>query len=133
MLTRGQIDEAVGVLERFGLDALYVFGSHATGHDRSGSDVDLAALTRRVPPSMERIEIREELEACLGRQVDLVFLSDASPIVARQVVQNGQVVYEAHARRHAEFVVHMLSRYADLKRIRAPVEAALIGRMKDAG
>jgi predicted nucleotidyltransferase len=50
MLTREEIEPIARLLdERLGLDALWVYGSVATGRATETSDVDLAALFRRTP------------------------------------------------------------------------------------
>jgi predicted nucleotidyltransferase len=47
---------------RFGLVALWVFGSEATGRATATSDVDLAALFASRPPPAQLLEARTELE-----------------------------------------------------------------------
>jgi predicted nucleotidyltransferase len=130
MLVQAQIDRIVVFLdERFGLEALFVFGSEATGARHRGSDVDLAALLRQRPDALELLDAQTALEAIAGKDVDLVDLAGASPILARQVLRDGRCVFGADAPSLAHFEATLASRYADLKRVRAEAESALVQRV----
>lgn len=123
---------AVELLERrFGLEALVLFGSHATDATHRESDVDLAALFRRRPDPLELLDAQTELEAILRVPVDLVDLRQASPILAMQVLRTGRCVFGASSPELASFAAILPSRYADLKRTRSEAERALIDRIAD--
>jgi predicted nucleotidyltransferase len=130
MLSEAVIDRVVALLdERFGLDALLVFGSEATGTGRRDSDLDLAALLRRRPDALELLDAQTTLEEIVGRDVDLVDLAAASPILARQVLRSGRCVFGASAPALALFEATLPGRYEDLKRVRAEAESALVERV----
>ncbi len=104
MLDQPTLDRVVTLLdERFGLEALFVFGSEAEGTGHRGSDLDLAALLRRRPDALELLDAQTALEAIVGRDVDLVDLAAASPILARQVLRHGRCVFGASALALAHF------------------------------
>jgi predicted nucleotidyltransferase len=130
MLTEAIIDRVVALLdERFGLDALFVFGSEAAGTQHRGSDLDLAALLRRRPDALEVLDARTAVEEIAGKDVDLIDLGAASPILARQVLRSGRCVFGPNAPALASFEATLPSRYEDLKRIRAEAESALVQRV----
>jgi predicted nucleotidyltransferase len=130
MFAQPQIDRVVALLEeRFGLDALFVFGSEVTGARHRGSDLDLAALLRRRPDALELLDAQTSLEQIAGKDVDLIDLASASPILARQVLRDGRCVFGSEAPELARFEATLLSRYADLKRVRAEAERALVQRV----
>ena len=130
MLTGAILDRVVALLdERFGLDALFVFGSEAAGTKHRDSDLDLAALFRRRPDALELLDARTALEEITGRNVDLVDLGAASPILALQVLRNGRCVFGSSAPALASFEAILPGRYEDLKRIRAEAENALVQRV----
>ena len=130
MLAAATIDRVVALLdERFGLEALFVFGSEAAGTRHRGSDLDLAALLLSRPDALELLDAQTSLEAIAGRDVDLVDLGAASPILARQVLQHGRCVFGADGPALARFEATLPSRYEDLKRVRAEAESALVGRV----
>lgn len=58
---------------------------------------------------------------------------DASPILVRQVLQHGRLLADAEPRQRAEFIARALTEYADLKRVRAGAERALVDRIHRAG
>ena len=117
--------------DRFGLDALYLHGSRATGRARADSDVDLAVLLRRPPNRLELATVAVELSTPAGAVVDLVDLAAASPVLAMQVLRHGRLVATGNSDRIARFVMRTVTDYADLQRVRAPIEAALRARFAD--
>jgi predicted nucleotidyltransferase len=130
MLTGATIDRIVALLEeRFGVDALFVFGSEAAGTGRRDSDLDLATLLRRRPDALELLDAQTALEEIAGQDVDLVDLGAASPILARQVLRSGRCVFGSSAPALASFEATLPSRYEDLKRVRAEAESALVQRV----
>jgi len=115
---------------RFGLDALWVFGSEARGTVRRPSDVDLAALFRRPPSKVELLEARDELADLLGRDVDLLDLEQVSPILAMQVLRHGKLLVDTNPVRRQQFVAAAPGRYEDLKIVRREAERALLERVR---
>lgn len=118
---------------RVGLDALWVYGSVARGTDTAGSDVDLAALFARRPAAAELLSLPGDLAVLAGRDVDLVDLDTASPVIAMQVLREGRLLADVVPRRRIAFVSGLTSRYEDLRRLRQGSEAALLKRVVDGG
>lgn len=130
MLTGAVIERIIALLEeRFGLDALFLFGSEVAGTQHRSSDLDLAALFRRRPDALALLDAQTALEEIAGRDVDLVDLATASPILARQVLRHGRCVFGPDAPALARFEATLPGRYEDLKRLRAEAERALVERM----
>lgn len=115
---------------RLGLDALWVFGSVATGADTGTSDVDLAALFHRKPSAVQPIELREDIARLLGRDVDLVDLGQASPVLTMQALRHGRLLVDRDPRRRRRFVAGVPGRYEDLEIVRREAERALLGRVR---
>ena len=130
MLSDASIDRIVALLDaRFGLDALFVFGSEAAGTQHRESDLDLAALFQRRPVGVEILDAQTALEEIAGRSVDLVDLGAASPILARQVLRGGRCTFGSDSAALADFEAVLPGRYEDLKRMRAEAENALVQRV----
>jgi len=131
VLTPRQVERIAEVLEaRFGLDALWVFGSVASGTAAVRSDVDLAALFAKRPAPLDLLDARSEIATLLGRDVDLVDLGRASPVLAMQVLRRGRLLVDRNPPRRRQFVAGAPGRYEDLKLQRRPTEAALLARVR---
>jgi predicted nucleotidyltransferase len=120
-------DELRAVGARFGIAALYAFGSRAAEiadrvrgkavpSESPGSDVDIGvqpASGRRLS-APERVRLAVELEELLGaRRVDLVVLPETDPFLALDVIR-GELLYCADADQEAEDELYVLRRAGDL-------------------
>jgi len=76
--------------KRFKVKRIGLFGSHARGDAKSGSDVDLL-VEFSGPVGWDFIDLKEFLEAGLGRKVDLVTYKALKPSIKDNVL--GEVVY----------------------------------------
>jgi len=123
---------AVSLLEgRFPLSAVWLFGSQARGESRDDSDVDLAALFSSPVPVESLLAARLDLGKLLGREVDLIDLRRASPILGRQVVRDGRLLLDRDTADRHVFAMLLPSRYVDLKISRAAAERALVEVVHD--
>lgn len=94
--------------------AAYRFGSTAQGTATPGSDIDVAVLTSgRVPPE-RRFDVQEALAAELGRDVDLLDLAGATPVMAIQVVAGGTLLYDSDSVARGRFEDRTFGAYARL-------------------
>lgn len=110
---------------------LWLFGSQVGRSTLGSGDVDLGWLAGAPVEPLRRLALQEDAAALLGRDVDLVVLDDASPILVRQVLTKGLLLHEADPTRVARFVAESVTRYADLMRVRRPMEEALLRRIAD--
>ena len=132
MPSETQLDGITEYLDgRFGLDTLWLFGSEAMGSAGPSSDIDLAGLFRSRPTVLDLLEARDALGALLGRDVDLVDLDHASPIVAMQVFRHGRLLVDANPRRRHQAVSGTASRYEDLRIVRREAERAMLARIRN--
>ena len=132
VLSAAQIDLIKEHLDgRFGLDALWLFGSEVMDSAGHSSDIDLAGLFRSRPSALELLEARDALGSLLGRDVDVVDLERVSPIVAMQVFRRGRLLVDANPRRRCQAVSGAPSRYEDLRIVRREAERALLARIRD--
>jgi uncharacterized protein len=115
---------------RFGVDALWLFGSEASDSARASSDVDLAGIFCIRPSAMDLLETREELGVLLARPVDLVDLDRASPIVVMQVLRHGRLIVDANPPRRIRAMASAAVRYEDLRIIRRQAERAMLERIR---
>ncbi len=111
-----QDDLIVATLRRAldGLIAVYRFGSTAHGTESAGSDTDIAVLTRTRIPADVRFDLQERLAASLGRDVDLVDLASASPVLAMQAVGRGLLLHDGDSESRGRFEDRTFGAYARL-------------------
>lgn len=124
-----KLEQAAALLEeRFDPRAIVLFGSRAQGRQRADSDHDLAMLVGRPVPDVFAVATaRSDLEDLLGGDVDLVVLDEASPILAMEILRGHVVLRRRDPDAFENFVVRTLGAYFDLKRVREPIESALVG------
>ncbi len=113
-----------------GIAAVLLFGSAVRGRLRPDSDIDVAALFEHdaIPGIEERLALRQRLEEAVQRDVDLIVLNDAPTILAFQALRYGRLIACPRPRVYHEFVMRLVTEYADFKRIRKPIEDAMIRR-----
>src|SRR5713226_7661324 len=76
---------------------IYLFGSRASGRQRSGSDFDLAIDGPKPALEIER-EIKETVNESVGLyKVDIVYLPNVDPDFREMIFQTGKVIYEKAA------------------------------------
>jgi predicted nucleotidyltransferase len=103
--------------------AIYVFGSYGTARQHPASDLDLAVLPQSPLDPVRLFQLANELSSELGLDVDLIDLSRASTVMAKETLRTGErfLVNDLPAVR--EFEMRTLSDYARLNEERHPVLA----------
>ncbi len=110
-----------------GITAVYLFGSTTQDRLTPFSDVDVAVLYQwdKLPGIRQKLADQGALSEQLGREVDLVTLNAASPILGRQVLKYGKLLLNRNPRAVNEFFVQTFNAYFDLKYSRREIEANL--------
>jgi predicted nucleotidyltransferase len=126
----GTLAEIAG---RHRIELLLQFGSTITGAVHPRSDVDLAALFERPPGTFEALGLAvSDVQSLFpDREVDLVVLNRADPLLMKKVLERCRVLHGS-ARRLAELRIQAFRRYQDHRRylamereyVRRVVEAA---------
>lgn len=101
---------------------VFVFGSFVRNELTAASDIDLGVYFYNTPDIYQINAIKEDLCALLKRDVDVVVLNDASPIIKMQVLKNGILVFEAAPNNYSSFYGDTVKQYDDLKLIRKNCE-----------
>lgn len=101
------------------IHAAYVFGSVAAGRARADSDVDVAVLVDETIRPSRMLKYRLQLMADLGaalhrRDVEVVVLNEAPPLLAHRVLSQGTLVFERSRAARVRFQVRTAARYLDL-------------------
>lgn len=93
------------------LQAIYVFGSVASGDAHVNSDLDLAVLSTELIDEVLLWDLSQQLAVQLGHDVDLVDLSKASTVMRMQIISSGQLLYCLDDRALSVFADYVYSAY----------------------
>lgn len=124
-LTRRLVDAVAAA--RPEVQAVYLFGSFGTQHERPDSDVDVGLLlppaARDVRAADELEPLRLELERLLLRDVDLIDLRRAPVVLQKEIIAADRRVVCRDERAADEFELYVLSRYQSFARERRELVA----------
>ncbi len=111
------------------VDFILVFGSFAKGNYNDESDIDIGIFVNEEHLSDKTvIEIRDSLDDIADREVDLVVLNDADPIITMQILANGKLIYCKDKHQFNLFKARKISEYLDFKMSRKIIEDNLVKR-----
>jgi hypothetical protein len=118
--------------------AAYLFGSLAQGRATPRSDIDIAVLLNRVPDplsddSFPQFRLMDELRRFADREVDVIVLNTAPPVLKDQVLRCGRRVFERDRQARVEFEVRAGQEYEDLKPMFDFFNRDLFAKIKEVG
>jgi predicted nucleotidyltransferase len=106
-----------------------LFGSVARGEERAGSDVDVGV---RLDPDSSAL--RQEIEVALGRaarrDVDLVFLDEAPPLLRFEIATDGVIHVERQPHDWADFRMHAMIDWWEWAPHARKIENAALERLR---
>ena len=115
----------------------YLFGSVARGRADRLSDVDVAVLLDEYLEGERAVEARlrftGDLANCSEREIQVVLLNRAPPLLAYQVVENGILLYERSRTERIAFEVQTRRVYFDWKPWSDFHTRALLSDIKEVG
>jgi predicted nucleotidyltransferase len=79
--------------KEYGLKIVILFGSVAKNRANHDSDIDLAILSYSKLILKKELKLRYELRNLFKREVDLVFLQDAGPLLLGQIAKEGKLLF----------------------------------------
>lgn len=103
---------------RAGVRLAYVFGSAPRDALRSDSDVDVAVRLAPRGDAIALADLAADLGRIVGRRIDLVDLDAAPPLLLREVLKAGRLLYRADDDERVAFETAALARYADTAHLR---------------
>lgn len=105
------------ICPKYQIKLMILFGSYNTEKYNSNSDIDIAIQIE----SKENIynikkNIIQELSLILKREIDLVILNYADPLLKFQVANNGRLVFEKIEGIYNTFKVNAIKEYYDARK-----------------
>jgi predicted nucleotidyltransferase len=76
------------------VQAVYLFGSYASGKTRRDSDVDLAIVPRDASARDQMLDIMADLVRRVYDRIDLVFLDTKDVVLRFEAVRHNRLVYK---------------------------------------
>ena len=110
-----RIGEILGSFD--GVEAVYLFGSHADGKVRpdSDSDIDLAIVPRKESVRRSRLEMLTEVTRAGFDNIDMVFLEGRDLVLQFHAVRRNRPIYQAPQFDHPGYCSRTISMCEDLK------------------
>lgn len=105
----------------------FLIGSFAKGTARKDSDVDVAVFFGSSPDIEDVLELTERLSLLLKRDVDLVVLDTAGPVIKMQALKTG-ILLRADEGAYEDFFVSTINEYDDLKCLHREAEESVLRR-----
>ena len=104
----------------------FLMGSFAKGTARKDSDVDVAVLFDQHPASREIFELKDSLTVLLKKEIDLIVLNNAGPVIRMQALKSGILLYKTPDS-YEDFFTRTINEYDDLKYFRKSIEEKILG------
>jgi uncharacterized protein len=104
----------------------FLFGSFATQCVSRSSDVDIGVFFKTAPDRNTINHVVEKLSSILQREIDLVILNQASPVLKMQILKNGILLHAPKRKHFYQFFTDTVNQYDDLKQIRKLCEENIL-------
>lgn len=94
----------------------YIFGSFIQGKLRKDSDLDIAVYLENDIDIETYLEIKMDLMDACKREIDLVILNNATPLLKYEVYRNSILLFTRDKHLETGYKVKTLFEYNDIKR-----------------
>ncbi len=111
-LSNIQKNEIKKIARKFNLNLIIIFGSFVAGKMREDSDIDIAVSSSDKICLKDELLIIRELAGIFGRDVDLVVIHKANPLLLNQISKNHILLYGDRTD-YMKFKLYAFHRYND--------------------
>lgn len=113
------------MLDKFGIEAIYLFGSRALGKEHPLSDYDYAILCKEPghskgdPFYFQLYDLLSDFSPRTLKNdvIDIVFLKDANLELQFHVIQHGRVIFDKEPNARCNFEARIVLLYCDFQPI----------------
>ena len=113
------------------IEAVYLFGSTATGKTHMESDLDIAILPQNSALRQQKLAIFTALAHHGFDHVDIVFLDTEDIVLKFEAVRHNKLIYQTDSFDHGSFYSKIVRQYADFVPFLRVQQAAYKRRMLD--
>lgn len=104
------------LIENEGILFAYIFGSYAQNRIREDSDIDIAIYLKNKIEIDEYLSMKMDLSEVTKREIDLVVLNDATPLLKYEIYKNNILLFTRDKTIESKYKVKTLFEYNDMKR-----------------
>lgn len=94
----------------------YLYGSQANNTSKPGSDIDIAIYLSEKMTTDEYLSLKMELSESFKKEIDLIILNEAAPLLKFEVYQNHKVIFSRDKDAETSFKVKTVFEYNDFKK-----------------
>jgi predicted nucleotidyltransferase len=105
------IKEIIKEIKKNEVDAIYLFGSYATGRAKPISDIDICVITKRDTSK----DIKEQILSNSSKKIDIVVFWDLPPAIRFRVLKKGKLLYERDYLTLHRIKIDTLKSYLDIQ------------------
>lgn len=109
----------------------YVFGSYVQNKIRKDSDIDLAIYLEDELGTYEYLELKMLLSEAFNREVDLVILNKATPLLKYEIYKNNILLFSNDKAVENKYKIKTLFEYNDMKKYLDLAYEININRLKE--
>jgi uncharacterized protein len=129
-MTKDQKEKLGTLFSRYDeIELVYLYGSHATGRARAGSDLDLAVSAWTDDYAGLKLDLLEQLALAGFEQTDVAYFQQSTPLLRFQMVRYNQLLYCRPDVSSGALFSRCLNEYFDLEPILRYQRAAYKQRM----
>ena len=115
--------------DRLEVIAVYLYGSYASGKERSFSDLDIGFLLDRTnidAAEKKKYEYMVDLSRLLRKDIHPIILNFAGEELAKQILTKGKCILVNNPKKLAQYKMVMFSKIADFAYYRKQMQSGLI-------
>lgn len=106
------------IAKKHQLSLVLLFGSQTTGKTHAHSDVDIAFVSEKYLRPSDVAKIQFEISQKLKiRNLELVDLKNATPLLLKQIAQKSILLYEKESSLFANFKIYGFKRFMEAKKL----------------